>query len=274
VHLSRREVFGEKLLELVERALDVERQHARSIGVRLRVAGITAVAISCQRESRTPQLLRKTHREHRAAIGFAGDQEDCARVSRLQAVAMRERGFRSGFAWKPLADDSAAVGDDLFLERAMFRRIGYAQSRRNVRDRRRARVERAAVRRAVDSAGEPADDRSAQTPRELALSYFHEYFVDKKGNKILRSYAGPFVLRNFGVTKDKKENKKGVLLAKAPGWWMTAEEDLHDIVQALDDSPHISIFPKKNEKYIRRADTMERKAGELLEWKKSDPRTH
>ncbi len=99
--------------------------------------------------------------------------------------------------------------------------------------------------------------------RELALSYFHEYFLDKKGNKVLRSYSGPMNLKKFGVNKKRKS-----------GWWVTAEEELEEMVQALDDSRHFSILPKINEKFLRRADKMERKAGELREWKTTDPRTY
>lgn len=95
-----------------------------------------------------------------------------------------------------------------------------------------------------------------KTIRELALSYFHEYFVDKRGNKILRSYSKPFNLKKFGEG------------------WITADEELTDIVEAIDFSKHTNILPKKNLKYIRKADPMERKAGELLEWKRTDPRTY
>lgn len=101
-----------------------------------------------------------------------------------------------------------------------------------------------------------------KTLRELALSYFHEYFVDKKGNKILRSFSKELDLTNFGVTKSKQK-----------GWWVTTNEDLYDIVYALDEAKHFDLFPKKNEKYIRRADKMERKAGELTEWDKNGPLT-
>ena len=94
-----------------------------------------------------------------------------------------------------------------------------------------------------------------KTLRELALSYFHEYFLDKNGKKVLRSYSEPFNLKKLGTK------------------WITAEEDLFYIAEAIDASPHHSIFPQKNARFIRLADSMERKAGRLLEWKKSHPRT-
>lgn len=95
-----------------------------------------------------------------------------------------------------------------------------------------------------------------RTVRELALSYFHEYFLDKHGptakagQKVLHSYSKPFNLKRLGTD------------------WITAEDDLWDLAYDLDTSPHYRLYPAKNKKYIRKADSMERKAGKLTEWKK------
>lgn len=95
-----------------------------------------------------------------------------------------------------------------------------------------------------------------KTVRELALSYFHEYFDNKSGKKCLREYSSqPFNLCSLGTA------------------WITAEEDLHDVVSAIDSAPHRSLIPKKNRHLIRPADKMERRAGRLMEWPKSHPRT-
>jgi len=95
-----------------------------------------------------------------------------------------------------------------------------------------------------------------KTIRELALSYFHEYFVNETGRKSLRECSlQPLDLRKFGTD------------------WPTAEEELYDIAAALDDAPHQLLLPKANRRFLRPADKMERKAGRLTEWKKSDPRT-
>jgi len=94
-----------------------------------------------------------------------------------------------------------------------------------------------------------------KTVRELALSYFHEYFLDTTGEKTLRSFSGPINLRRFGTS------------------WITREDDLWDIVEALDSVPHTDVFPAVNKKYIRLADAMERKAGKLTEWKARDAGT-
>jgi hypothetical protein len=94
-----------------------------------------------------------------------------------------------------------------------------------------------------------------KTPRELAASYFHEYFLDsdrktvKAGQKVLHSYSKPFNLKKFGHD------------------WITSEDDLWDLAVELDESPHYSLYPAKNKKYIRKADAMERNAGKLIEWK-------
>ena len=95
-----------------------------------------------------------------------------------------------------------------------------------------------------------------KTMRELALSYFHEYFSNVTGKKVLREYsATPFSLKAFGTG------------------WLTSEADLDDIAAALDADPHNSLIPPRNRSYIRPADRMERRAGHIIEWLKSNPRT-
>lgn len=95
-----------------------------------------------------------------------------------------------------------------------------------------------------------------KTIRELALSYFHEYFSDATGKKCLCSYSSkPFHLKNLGSA------------------WITAEADLFYIAEAVDGAPHTAIIPQKNLKFIRNADAMERRAGKIIEWEKQDPRT-
>lgn len=91
------------------------------------------------------------------------------------------------------------------------------------------------------------------TLRELAMSYFHEYFLDN-GFKTLRSYSKPFDLSKLSTLKVK------------PLMWITAEEDLWEIANQLDDSPHFAILDKKMTASLRRADPIEIKAGKLTEW--------
>lgn len=93
------------------------------------------------------------------------------------------------------------------------------------------------------------------TVRELALSYFHEYFLDD-GKKTLRSYSVPVDLSRF--------DKKG---------WMTDENDLWYIVHALDDAPHTQILRPGQARHLRRADKIEIEAGEIMEWKRGKRKT-
>lgn len=88
-----------------------------------------------------------------------------------------------------------------------------------------------------------------RSPRELALSFFHEYLLPA-GGKSLREYSVPFDLSRF-----------------APERWITAEEDLHWLVDALDESRHFPLVPKKNSRLLRRAHRIEVRAMDIEEWK-------
>jgi len=89
------------------------------------------------------------------------------------------------------------------------------------------------------------------TIRELALSYFHEYFLHD-GKKTLRSFSVPVDLSRF--------DRRG---------WMTDENDLWYIVSALDNAPHTQILREGQARRLRRADKVEIKAGKITEWKKN-----
>ena len=86
--------------------------------------------------------------------------------------------------------------------------------------------------------------------RELAMSYFHEYFLYKDGRKTLRAYSRPFDLSRF-----------------APETWVTSEKSLDWLAEALDDSPHLPLAPKSAMRKLRRATVLERKILDLEEWK-------
>ncbi len=91
--------------------------------------------------------------------------------------------------------------------------------------------------------------------RELAASYFHEFFMNDNGKKTLVDYSAPFDLRKLGEG------------------WVTAEENLFDLGDALDRSRHYRLYPARAARSFRRADRMEMRAARLVEWRKSDPRT-
>ena len=90
---------------------------------------------------------------------------------------------------------------------------------------------------------------------ELALSYFHEWFVNSTGKKILECYSRPLDMRRFGTD------------------WLTTEKDLWEVATALDAMQHYELVPKGNWRFVRKADPIEIKAGSLIEWPRSHPRT-
>lgn len=89
-----------------------------------------------------------------------------------------------------------------------------------------------------------------RTVRELATSYFHEYFMDD-GLKSLRRYSKPFDLSK-----------------SAPEKWVTAGEDLFWLIERLDSFPHFPLVPKANEKRLRKATQAELDATDYIEWRR------
>ncbi|MBI5220708.1 MAG: hypothetical protein HY978_02650 [Candidatus Liptonbacteria bacterium] len=85
--------------------------------------------------------------------------------------------------------------------------------------------------------------------RELAMSCFHEYFLDD-GRKMLRSFSRPLDLRRFA--------RQG---------WTIAEEKLDYLADALDDQPHEQILTPPLVRRLRLADPIEIAAGKLVEWR-------
>lgn len=79
-----------------------------------------------------------------------------------------------------------------------------------------------------------------KTIRELAMSYFHEYFLVKNGEKTLRGHSRLINLKRFGSS------------------WINSSENLFSIGFAIADTQHIRIIPKGNEQFIRKATRLER----------------
>ena len=70
------------------------------------------------------------------------------------------------------------------------------------------------------------------------------------GEKTLVSFSKPFdVWKKFGET------------------WVESGEDLDEIAEALDNSPHINFVPEKNKKMIRGAGKTEIAGAAVVEWK-------
>lgn len=93
-----------------------------------------------------------------------------------------------------------------------------------------------------------------KTPRELAMSFFHEYFMDD-GVKTLRAFSKPFDLRRY-----------------KPETWVTAQGSIEYIAEELDDSPHSPTLPQGSIRRLRKTSGIERKMLDLVEWKSEKER--
>lgn len=91
-----------------------------------------------------------------------------------------------------------------------------------------------------------------KTPRELAMSYFHEYFM-WDGRKSLRAFSQPFDLSKF-----------------KPESWVTRDDSdmaLNWLMATLARSRYTEIAPNRAIKSLRRATNIELQSLELTEWK-------
>ncbi len=89
-----------------------------------------------------------------------------------------------------------------------------------------------------------------KTVRELAMSYFHEYFL-ANGKKTMLAYSKPFHLSKFKAEQ-----------------WVTTEDPLDWLAEKLDDSPHFPVAPASPLKNLRRATKLERELLKMQNWKK------
>jgi hypothetical protein len=182
-----------------------------------------------------PMNWEKRGETHRSALAaLRAKKAHCIEGALIAAAALKAHGG------KPLLMDLYAVegaGDDDHVI-ALYKKNGYwgAISKTN----------HATIR---------FRDPVYKTLRELALSYFHEWFMNTNGLKTLESYSTPLNLDATGLD------------------WLESEEDLWELDVLLNARPHYKLIPAPQRKYLRRADRMELKAGRLEEWKKSDPRT-
>jgi len=82
-----------------------------------------------------------------------------------------------------------------------------------------------------------------RTPRELALSYFENYY-NLRGERTLRAYSVPVNLARL----DSKH-------------WMTAEEDVWCVTDLLIDARHFDLIPDKVARELPRVDRRSFEAG-------------
>jgi hypothetical protein len=94
-----------------------------------------------------------------------------------------------------------------------------------------------------------------KTPRELAMSYFHEYFLEKNGKKTLRSYSAPFDIQKFDPAK-----------------WFVAEGDVDWLAEALGEAPHYPIASPTALRSLRKASAIEVRMTQLREWTRGGKR--
>lgn len=102
-----------------------------------------------------------------------------------------------------------------------------------------------------------------RTLRELALSYFHEYF-DDNGKKTLREYSELFDLRYYDKLVTSNADKSA---RYSQANWRVSDKNLSEIPKKLDEVKHYNILNYKQIKNLRRADKIEIKAGKLVEFK-------
>ena len=87
-----------------------------------------------------------------------------------------------------------------------------------------------------------------RTLRELAMSYFHEYF-NRKYQKTLRSYSGTFDLRQVD-----------------PALWVTSEDACEAIHDRLVKARHYALISTAQERLLAQRDMFERKASKLVQY--------
>jgi len=97
------------------------------------------------------------------------------------------------------------------------------------------------------------------SPRELAMSYFHEYY-NKRDRKTLRTYSRPFDLRRVD-----------------PKIWATCEDGAWELIDALEASRHYRLISRADARALTRRDPFERRVGGLLQYRrprKAGPRAN
>ena len=92
-----------------------------------------------------------------------------------------------------------------------------------------------------------------RSPRELAMSYFHEYTNNER--KTLRGHSEAFDLRRFPVEQ-----------------WVTGARHCWEIGAALDDHPHHRLITAAQARNLAPRDAFEMKADALVQHESADRR--
>jgi hypothetical protein len=89
-----------------------------------------------------------------------------------------------------------------------------------------------------------------RTLRELAMSYFHEYY-NKRSHKTLREYSLPFDLRRID-----------------PAVWASGTKHAWTVCEALDELRHFRLVARRQLGVVARRDAFERRVGVLAQYPK------
>lgn len=87
-----------------------------------------------------------------------------------------------------------------------------------------------------------------RSPRELAMSYAHEYCLPG-GKKSMLAFSRPFPLTRY-----------------APQRWVVADNHLDWILEDLDGAPHVPVAPRHALRKRRRMSRVELKSQDVTEW--------
>jgi hypothetical protein len=87
-----------------------------------------------------------------------------------------------------------------------------------------------------------------RSPRELMMTYAHEYNLDG-GKKSMLAYSKLFSLARY-----------------APACWLIAPDDLDWLMDKLDTSPHVPVAPKHALRRRRPSTRVELKSQDVVEW--------
>jgi hypothetical protein len=85
------------------------------------------------------------------------------------------------------------------------------------------------------------------SPRELAMSYFHEYVNEK--HKTLRRFSKPFDIGKYD-----------------PDYWLTSEENCWSMAEEIDASPHEDLISKAQARRLKFRDSLEVRADSVKEY--------
>jgi hypothetical protein len=89
--------------------------------------------------------------------------------------------------------------------------------------------------------------------RELAMSYFHEYF-DRRGRKTLRSYSGAFDMRRLD-----------------PALWVTCDKACQQANDRVTALPRYALISGRQKRLLARRDAFEREVAKLVEYPRTTP---